>query len=88
MHPVWSLENLPTLTAVAAQLRQIAEGLDQSDESKKTLHFYEGANYPGQLWNAYRSHALKETEESKNLTDRFTELLTPYTPQAQLDELE
>ena len=69
----WGLYHLGTLTAGAAELTH--SGLDT----------YSGDRCPGQPWKCYRSFKEDEKEHEKDLGARLTELLTPSTPQADLD---
>ena len=78
--PSWNLGDLPTFTAVAEDISELAK--------TNWINNYDGQNCPGQLWSAYRSVSLKESEDAKNLHCRITDLLTPSTKPEELDELQ
>jgi hypothetical protein len=75
----WGLNQMDILTAVADNMQE-----QHADEDSQTLDMYCGTNYPGQHWACYRSRALKEPSDHKNLKDRLEDLLRPSTTEKQL----
>ena len=70
----WGFERINQLIAVAAELDD--------------LDVYEGLNVPGQPWFCYKSErGAKEKDADKNLNDRLVALLTPSTPEEELNKL-
>ena len=72
----WNLGHVDILAAVAG---------DDDEVAGQPLHKYGGVSAPGQPWTCYRSYAGNEPAETKNLRDRLVDLLTPSTPQSELD---
>jgi hypothetical protein len=70
----WGLNQIDILTAVAEVMQE-----KHADEDSHTLDVYQGTNHPGQHWAAYRSRALKEPSDKKNLNERLEDLLSPST---------
>jgi hypothetical protein len=75
----WGLNQMDILTAVADDMQE-----QHADEDSQTLDMYCGTNYPGHHWAAYRSRALKEPSDHKNLNERLEDLLRPSTTEKQL----
>ena len=80
----WSLNELDILTMVTDDVGVWAT---EVAENKWNLHWYSGANVPGQPWKCYRSVRYEETDGDKDLRARLTELLTPSTLQEVLDQI-
>ena len=59
------------MTAQGAELETEYQG--------KKLDVYDGQNYPGQPWKAYRSRGFKEKDQEKNLEKHMTALLEKST---------
>ena len=72
----WSLWQVDHLTAVAEEI--------QAKTAEWPLDEYGGLNHPGQHWGAYRSKAIKESDQDKNLKQRLQDLLTPSTSDYEL----
>ena len=75
----WDLASTSFLTAKGAELEKEYQG--------KKLDVYDGQNYPGQPWKAYRSRGFKEKDQEKNLEKHMTALLEKSTTVKELDEL-
>jgi hypothetical protein len=75
----WGFNHIDILTAVAEE--------QHADEDSWTLDVYRGTNHPGQHWAAYRSRALNEPSDQKNLKNRLEDLLLPSTTQRQLKSI-
>ena len=60
-------------------------GQMSQNEQGLALDVYEGQNFPGQHWAAYRSKSGNEREDQKDLKARLEDLLRPSSTQAHLD---